>query len=233
MTDLYTVSVDTVEGATLRGRVHIINPDAPYVPEGRTFPVGLIFETWFPADIEAPSRAEVGEEDPIVTAQRPQMEAMIRQRRTIRVNADGHLLSYDGRTLLEPRQHAGDVPGRRMGRDEISEYFTVAVDGLEEVFVRHASSIVASYKVSPLRNVPMASEVIQFNAGDPLTDEELAQEEFEEEEVDLHLDSMAWELICARPFDERPYADITFTVTDARYLKHLSPGLRWRTAVWR
>ncbi len=28
-------------------------------------------------------------------------------------------------------------------------------------------------------------------------------------------------------------ADITFTVTDPRYLKHLTPGLRRRTAVWR
>ncbi|AJT66580.1 hypothetical protein [Streptomyces chattanoogensis] len=36
-----------------------------------------------------------------------------------------------------------------------------------------------------------------------------------------------------RPFEERPYADITFTVTDARYLQHLAPGLRRRTAVWR
>ncbi|WP_281066966.1 hypothetical protein [Streptomyces inhibens] len=38
MTDLFTISVDAVEGMTFRGRVHIINPDAASGPKGRTFP---------------------------------------------------------------------------------------------------------------------------------------------------------------------------------------------------
>ncbi|MFJ9852164.1 hypothetical protein [Streptomyces sp. NPDC101150] len=236
MTDLFTISVDAVEGTTLRGRVHIINPDAAAVPKGRTFPASLIFETWFPEDWEAPSTVEVGDEDPFVTAQRPEMEAMIYCGRKMRVNEEGFLLSYDGLTVLAPRQRAEDVPGRRSssGYDGISTYFTVAVP--EEDLVRHAPSVVTSYEVGPLQNVPLVSEVIRFNDGDPLTDEELAQQVadrggFEDEEVDLYEEG--WELIVTRPFEERPYADITFTVTDARYLKHLIPGLRWRTATWR
>ncbi|MEV0373348.1 hypothetical protein AB0I10_26635 [Streptomyces sp. NPDC050636] len=233
MTDLFTISVDAVEGTTFRGRVHIINPDAASVPKGRTFPVSLIFETWFPEDDEAPSTAELGDEDPFVTAQRPEMEAMIYCRRQIRVNEDGYLLSYDGQTLLEPRQHVKNVPGKLRGgpdNDGISPYFSVDVP--EEDLVHHAPSIVTSYEVSPLRNVPLHSEVFQFNDGNPLTDEEMAQEDwFEEGEVDLY--SEGWELLNTRPFEKQPYADITFTVTDARYLKHLTPGLRWRTAIWR
>ncbi|XVQ06521.1 hypothetical protein ACQP1W_28125 [Spirillospora sp. CA-255316] len=231
MTDLYTISVDAVEGTTLRGRVHIINPDAASVPTGLTFPASLIFETWFPQDDNAPGTAKVGEEDPFVTAQRPEMEAMIYCRRTVRVDEDGYLLSDDGRTLLEPRRHADDVPGKRgsSGHDEISAYFTVKVP--EEDLVHHAPSIITSYEVGPLRNVPLVSEVVRYNDGNPLTDEQMAQEEFEEGEVDLYEEG--WGLINTRPFKKRPYAEITFTVTDARYLKHFSPGMRWRTATWR
>ncbi|MEU9125264.1 hypothetical protein AB0C96_36445 [Streptomyces sp. NPDC048506] len=231
MTDLFTISVDAVEGMSFRGRVHLINPDAASVPKGRTFPVSLIFETWFPEDHEAPSRAAVGEEDPFVTAQRPEVEPMIHCGRRIRVSAEGYLLSYDGQTLLKPRQEAADVPGERRssGFDGVSSYFTVEVP--EEDLVRHAPSIVTSYEVGRLRNVPLISEIIRYNDGNPLTDAELAQEEFEEGEADLY--DEGWELITTRPFEERPYADITFTVTDPRYLKHLTPGLRWRTAIWR
>lgn len=231
MTDLFTISVDAVEGTTFRGRVHIINPDAAAVPKGRTFPVSLIFETWFPEDDNAPGTANVSDEDPFVTAQRPETEAMVLCRRKIRVDEDGYVLSYDGQSQLEPRQRA-DVPAedvRASGHDQISRYF--AVDVPEEDLVHHAPSIVTSYEVGPLRNVPLVSEVVRFNDGEPLSDEELAQEEFEEGEVDLY--DEGWELIVTRPFKERPYADITFTVTDARYLKHLTPGLRWRTAIWR
>ncbi|MGY5130802.1 hypothetical protein [Streptomyces nigrescens] len=236
MTDLYTISVDAVEGATCRGRVHIINPDSLFVPTGRTFPVSLIFETWFPEDGGAPSTAELGDEDPFVTAQRPELEPMIYCRRQIRINKDGYLLSYDGQTLLEPRRHAKDVPGksRGSGHDEVSAY--ISVDVPEEHLIQHAPSIVTSYEVSPLRNVPLRSEVLRFNGGDPLSEEELAGEEEALEGVELEEEELmhdGWELIMDRPFEERPYADITFTVTDVRYLKHLTPGLRWRTAVWR
>ncbi|NSC25557.1 hypothetical protein FM076_32160 [Streptomyces albus subsp. chlorinus] len=83
--------------------------------------------------------------------------------------------------------------------------------------------------------MPSRSEVLRCNDGDPLSDEELAEAEADLEGAELEEDLMSdgWELIMARPFEERPYADITFTVTDARYLKHLTPGLHWRTAVWR
>ncbi len=236
MTDLYTISVDMVEGATCRGRVHIINPDSLFVPTGRTFPVSLIFETWFPEDVEAPGAAELGDEDPLVTAQRPELEPMIYCRRQIRIDEDGYLLSYDGQTLLEARRHAKDVPGEShgSGRDEVSAY--ISVDVPQEHLIQRAPSIVTSYEVSPLRNVPLRGEVLRFNDGDPLSAEESAEIEESFEGVELDEEELmydGWKLIMDRPFEERPYADITFTVTEARYLKHLTPGLRWRTAVWR
>lgn len=39
MTDLSAVSIDSVEGPTFRGRVHLINPGARQVPDEAMFPV--------------------------------------------------------------------------------------------------------------------------------------------------------------------------------------------------
>lgn len=232
MTDLYTVSIDSVACTTLRGRVHIINPDAAYVPKGATFPVSLLFETWFPKDEDAPSAASVGECDPFVVAQRPELESLILGRREIRVSKDGFLLADDGRTLLEPRRRAEDVLGRRggNGHDGISDYFNVEV--AEEDFVRRASSIVTSYEVSPLRNVPLWTEVAAARTN-RLSLEERAEMASWEGEADLTEGKGVWPLLMTRPFEKRPYADITVTVSDARYLTHMTPGLRFRTTSWR
>ncbi|XVS66228.1 hypothetical protein ACQPYE_09260 [Actinosynnema sp. CA-299493] len=44
--DTYRISIDGRAGATLRGRVHIINPDAEAVPPGRDFALRVIVEVW-------------------------------------------------------------------------------------------------------------------------------------------------------------------------------------------
>ncbi|ROP37564.1 hypothetical protein [Saccharothrix texasensis] len=44
--DTYRISIDDRSGATLRGRVHIINPDAEAVPPGRDFALRVIVEVW-------------------------------------------------------------------------------------------------------------------------------------------------------------------------------------------
>lgn len=107
----------------------------------------------------------------------------------------------------------------------------------EKRFVRHARTIVTSYEVGPLKNVPRVSEVVRYNDGEPLSDEEMAGREFDEGEVELfdggEWSDEAWYLMITYPFEKRPYADITVTVADPRYLKHLTPGLRFRTTSWR
>jgi hypothetical protein len=50
VTTIFTVSVDSVEGSILRGGVHIVNPDVPYVPEETVFPLSLLADAWWKLD---------------------------------------------------------------------------------------------------------------------------------------------------------------------------------------
>src|SRR4051794_31572315 len=47
MTDLFTVTIDAIEGSTLRGRVHMINSDIPVIPQEDSFPLALLTDAWF------------------------------------------------------------------------------------------------------------------------------------------------------------------------------------------
>ncbi|NBE57071.1 hypothetical protein [Streptomyces boluensis] len=47
MTDVFTVTVDGVDSSTLHGRVHVINPDLPFVPQEASFPLALLTDAWF------------------------------------------------------------------------------------------------------------------------------------------------------------------------------------------
>lgn len=47
MTDLFTVTIDAVDGATFRARVHLLNPDINDVPREPSFPTALLAETWY------------------------------------------------------------------------------------------------------------------------------------------------------------------------------------------
>ena len=46
VSDTYRISIDDKTGTNLRGRVHLINPDAESVPPGRDFPLRLIIQIW-------------------------------------------------------------------------------------------------------------------------------------------------------------------------------------------
>ena len=47
VTDLFTVTIDAVDGATFRARVHLVNPDINHVTDQPTFPTALLAEAWY------------------------------------------------------------------------------------------------------------------------------------------------------------------------------------------
>src|SRR4051812_4604895 len=118
MTTIFTVSVDSVEGSTLRGRVHIVNPDVPYVPEETVFPLSLLVDAWWKLDngYLHDEDDEDGERYPFTEEQGKEITAGMRLKdefpklfelvlgKEIRVTKDGYLLADDGKTVLEPRR---------------------------------------------------------------------------------------------------------------------------------
>ncbi|MEU4845676.1 hypothetical protein [Streptomyces gilvosporeus] len=247
MTDLFTVSIDTVEGPTFRGRVHLINPDAWQVPKRTTFPLALLVDAWFllangylhndddrvPRGDRYPFSEERGKE--IVAGMRlkdefPELYGFIFGKK-LRVNAAGYLVADDGRTVLEPRRQAKDVYelGGGSGHDEISHYvFTVRN---AEAFSRRAADVVTTYHSSPVRNVPLWSEVATLEDEDHPWEPGESREEMAtwEDPADLEY-WRVWRLLENRPFEKRPYVDITVTVSHPAYLEHLTDGMRWSTA---
>ncbi|MEU8109444.1 hypothetical protein AB0C18_37640 [Nonomuraea muscovyensis] len=123
MTTIFTVSVDSVEGSTLRGRVHIVNPDVPYVPEETVFPLSLLADAWWHLEngFLRNEEDEGGERYPFTEEQGKDIVAGMRLKdefpnlfelilgKEIRVTKDGYLLAEDGKTVLEPRRKAEDV----------------------------------------------------------------------------------------------------------------------------
>ncbi|MEU5540433.1 hypothetical protein [Streptomyces sp. NPDC020362] len=246
MTDLFTVSVDTVEGPTFSGRVHLINPDAWQVPNQRTFPLALLVDAWFLLTNgylhNDDARVPRGDRCPFSEERGKEIVAGMRLRddfaelyglllgRTVRVDAGGHLLADDARTVLEPRRRAKDVYelDGGTGHDEISSYVTTARN--PEAFVRRAADVVTAYRSGPVRNVPLWSEVAALEVVDQPWEpgESRAEMATWEDPADLE-HWRVWHLLETRPFAERPYADITVTVSDPAYLEHLAAGMRWST----
>jgi hypothetical protein len=232
------VSVDSVEGSTLRGRVHITNLDVPYVPEETVFPLSLLVDAWWHLDngyLHNRGAEERGGERYPFTEERgkditagmrlkdefPKLHELIRGKE-IRVTRDGFLLADDGWTVLEPRRKAEDVyklsGGSRPG-------YSVFTSGNAEEFSRCAAGIVTSYDISPYRNVPLRSEVAALE--DP-------HEPWDPEEPDGPADLYdygAQELLRDRSFADRPYAEIVVTVSDVGYLEHMVAGMRWGTTM--
>lgn len=234
MTTIFTVSVDSVEGPTLRGRVHIVNPDVPYVPDETAFPLSLLADVWRSLD-EGYLRnrdREDGERYPFTVEQGKDIVAGMRLRnelenlfelilgREIRVTEDGYLLAEDGETVLEPRRKAADVyrlsAGSRPG-------YSVFTSGDAVEFEQRAADIVTSYDVSPYRNVPLLSQVAA-----------LKEEPWDPKEPDgpADLDDYdVWDLFGDHTLAELPYAEIVVTVSDAGYLDHMVAGMRWNTTM--
>ncbi|MDX3224351.1 hypothetical protein [Streptomyces sp. ME19-01-6] len=223
MTDVFAVSIDAVEGCTLRGRVHLINPDVPSVPKEAAFPLALLVEAWPPehgAESAAGRRLndEFGE----------LFDAIVGKK--IRVTDDGYLLADDGKTVLTPRRTAKAVYGRQLsggGHDHISRYVRTQSD--PEEFYRRAAEIVTSYEVGPVRNIPLWSEVVAVeHPEEPWEEGDLDDIAGLEGEADLRV-WQTWRFLDTLPFDKQPCADITVTVCDPSYLEHMVGGARWST----
>lgn len=247
MTDLFTISVDSVEGPTLLGRVHLINPDAWQISTSTTFPMALLVDAWFlltngflADDDESVPR---GDRYPFSREQGKQIVAGMRLNeefshlydflfgRMLRVDEAGYLLTPDGKKKLEPARKASDVYtlGSGSGHDEISQLSYTERD--PKAFSQRAADIVTTYRTGPVHNIPLWSEVAA------LDDEYQPWEPGEEREEIATWEGPAdleywrvWRVLETRPFDERPYADLAVTVKDPAYLEHMTAGMRWSTA---
>ncbi|MEU8831806.1 hypothetical protein [Streptomyces sp900116325] len=236
MTTIFTVSVDSVEGSTLRGRVHIVNSDVPHVPEETVFPLSLLVDAWWHLDngFLYNEDYEGGTRYPLSTEQGKDITAGMQLKdefpklyelilgKEIRVTKDGYLLADDGKTVLEPKRKAEDVyelsGGSRPG-------YSVMTSGNAEEFSQRAAGIVTSYDVSPYRNVPLLSEVAALK--DPT-------EPWDPEEPDGPADlddDDVWDLFEDHSIAELPYAEIVVAVSDASYLEHMVAGMRWETTM--
>ncbi|MFG3340801.1 hypothetical protein [Glycomyces sp. NPDC048151] len=238
MTTLYTVSVDAVEDRTLRGRVHLVNSDAPLVPRAAVFPLALLADLWWNLDRgylhdEAEEDEYGGDRCPFDRERGQAIASAMRLGaeyarifdlilgKTVRVTEDGYLLADDGRTVLEPKRRAADVyelsSGR--GRDGVSHF--VMTPGDEAGFARAAAAIVTGYEIGPYRNVPLLSEVAALD-GQP----------FDGVDGPADLDDYeVWRAMDDRSFADQPYAEISVTVADAGYLEHVAAGMRWSTTM--
>ncbi|MEV4111607.1 hypothetical protein [Nonomuraea sp. NPDC049695] len=138
VTDIFIVSVNEVEGPTLRGRVHLINPDIPFVSLEAGFPLALLVDAWFLLangylrneslwESRGPFSVVRGKE--IVTSMR---------------------LKDDFQELYD-LMHRKRVWGSDAGPAE---------------FYRRAADIMISNDASPIHNVPDWSEVVSFDDPD-------------------------------------------------------------------
>jgi hypothetical protein len=201
MTDIFVVSIDEIEGPTLRGRVHLINPDVPFVSLEPGFPLALLVDAWFHLangylrneslwDRRCPFSVVRGKE--IATS--------------MRLKDDFQEL-YD---LMRRKR----VQGSDSGPAE---------------FYRRATDIVISNDSSPIHNVPDWSEVVSFDDPDEPW-EPGEREEFASMEGSADLSAYrVWALVRTRPRSAYPYVDITATVSDEGYLEHMAGGMRWGT----
>lgn len=241
VTDLYVVSLDAVEDATFRGRVHLINPDATLIPDISSFFVQLLLEAWhrlsngYWFDHPDPSRAD---RHPFSPEQAHQIPANMRLKDEfqklqnlffgeIRVDENGYLLADDGRTVLDPPRKAEEVyevwDDSQM--DEISRYVRAKPD--PDAIYRRSDEIVTHFHISPVHNIPSWAELAAVeDEEDPLAPEERETMAAWEGLADMDY-TRAWTVIRNRAFEDRPYADITVTVSDPGYLGHLAAGMRW------
>lgn len=239
MTTIFTVSVDAVEGSTLRGRVHLVNSDVRSVPRERTFPLSLLVDAWWHLDHEYlhDESTSGGSRNPFSGEQGRAVAAGMRLRdeyvrlfdlilgRRIPVTEDGYLLADDRRTVLEPRRKAADVYvlDGGSGHDGTSSFRMTPGD--EEAFSRCAEEVVTAYDIGPYRNVPLLSEVAAVVKPDEPWDPERPDGPADLEDYDT------WRPLRRRAFAEKPYADIAVAVGDPGYLEHMAAGMRWSTTM--
>lgn len=216
MTDLFTVSIDARDDRTLRGRVHIINPDASFFPKGPEFPMQVIMDAWWCMKegfsfTLAPFSWEDGKEIAATSPAKDEFEELYEffSGRKVRTDAGGYLLKDGSKKVLTPKVRASEVY-----KDDLHPYGAQGFDGDTHYtmlkpkpakFRKRAQEIISSNEVGEQHNVPTGTDISELG----------------EEELDGLLD---------RPLEARPYAEFVVEVNGARYLEHLSGGMQWSTA---
>lgn len=227
MTDLYRISIDDKTGATLRGRVHIINPDAEEVPPGRDFPLRMIIEVWhrtregffFTHDRLDDDRLHRGLDEAAAIANEMELKVEFERLRSLDRGVQVHLTDEEA----EEVRAAGKIRNKELkkaARRALVEkhgveftsfgnngtwYISGERDG--HAFYEEALEIVTDYQFGEMRNWPPHWE---------LTDDEY-HERFGRRPLKLA---------------DYPYAEFTFTVKDTRYLEHLDGGIHFSTAIY-
>lgn len=129
MSELYFVVVDSVEGSTLRAKVHLVHPDVPYVPQEAIFPVNLLGDAFDNLERGFATLMYRG------CAVQPLTEEQ------------GRAIAADLRLRNEFLQLRELVFGAEPQGTRAEEYS------------RRVAEIVTSYSVGPYQNVPLRSEV--------------------------------------------------------------------------
>ncbi|GAA4635396.1 hypothetical protein GCM10023196_080710 [Actinoallomurus vinaceus] len=216
MTDLFTVSIDARDDRTLRGRVHIINPDACFFPRGPEFPMQVIMDAWwcmnegFSFEL-APFSRDEGKERATESSAKDEFEELYDffSGKKVRVDAGGYLLEDGSKKVRTPQVRASEVykddlhPYGGQGFDGDTHYIMLKPKPTE--FRKRAQEIIISNELGEQHNVPTGVDISDL---------------FEDE-----LDG----LLRDRPLEARPYAEFTVEVSGAQYLEHLSGGMRWST----
>ncbi|WP_033437105.1 hypothetical protein [Saccharothrix sp. NRRL B-16314] len=236
MTTTYRISIDDRSGATLRGRVHIVNPDAERVPPGRDFALRLIVEVWHRVreDYLFTSSGENLPDDRVhrdPTELRAVTEGSELREEFERLWALDHgaevRLSDEQVAEIEACREIRDHGQRESARHALKarygvESLSVSFDGTPHLrttrdghaFHDRAGGIVTDYTLGEMRNWPPP-----WDFGD-----DVDPDDFDEDEYSDRLDRMALE--------DYPYTEFRITVKDDRYLDHLGGGIHLATTLF-
>ena len=234
MTDTYRISIDDRAGATLRGRVHIINPDAEEVPPGRDFALRVIVEVWhrirhgyfftsgegnLPDD-----RLHLHLDELVCVVEEPELKSSFE---LLMALDHGRVVHLSQEQVDEIRAVHGirDHEEKRAARQVLMERYGVASlsvgnDGRPYVrterdanaFYERACEVVADYRVGEVRNWPPP-----WDFGD---------EDDEDYDEDAYADKLA-----AMTLEDYPYAEFAITVNDVRHVAHMGGGIHFATAI--
>lgn len=250
MTDLYRISIDDKTGASVRGRVHIINPDAEEVPPGRDFPLRMIIEVWHrmregyffeSIDRNLPDdqlHRDWDEVEGIANS----LESTVELERLWGLDHGANVYLTDEQVaevqaaveIREPEQREAVTRTlkerycvERLNLNRINENWYLSTERDGDAFYRHACEIVTDYQVGEMRNWPPPWE-FEGEFYDGLDLAELLEEEYGDEfdVADFMRRRERGSLA------DYPYSEFTFSVKDARYVEHLGGGIHFSTAIY-
>ncbi len=200
MSDLYTVTIDAVEGPSFKGTVHIVHPDSAYLPDQPTFPMALLMDAWYLLTqgylLNDPPTLSGGDRYPFSVARGQEIVAGMRR---------GPEFAELFDCLI------GDRPCS------------------PEELARRAAGIVVSYRMGPILGIPSWQDIAAWEAAEGIPADQRTPVPATDTPVEL-ADERTWSVLSERERDECPHAAIEVTVTDPDYLTHLTAGMRWSTA---